>query len=139
MRREIKPLSEFFLALFLAVCLFTATPARSQVTKEASVKENLYEVVYPLGRSVIAAKPLAPRLDTLEGRTICELWNNMFLGNVTFAIIEELLAKNYPGVKFVPYAKFGSTHGADEVKNVAALPKKLSEYGCNAVISGNGG
>jgi hypothetical protein len=97
-----------------------------------------YEVVYPLGRSTMPTKPPAPRLDTLEGKTICELWNDKFHGDKTFPMIEELLAKRYQGIKFVPYAKFGSTHSATEVRDIAALPKKLLESGCNAVISGNG-
>ena len=113
------------LVVFVAGHVFAATAAD-------------YEVVYPLGRSTIAVKPLAPRLDTLEGKTICELWNDKFFGNITFPIIEELMVKKYPGVKFVPYTKFGYTYGATEARDIAALPKRLVEYGCNAVISGNG-
>jgi hypothetical protein len=137
------------LAVFLLGHVSVATPADTTVKKgpaevskaakkKVPEKENVYEVLYPLGRSTIAVKPLAPRLDTLKGKTICELWNDKFFGNITFPIIEELLVKKYPDVKFVPYTKFGYTYGATEAKDVAALPKRLVEYGCNAVISGNG-
>ncbi len=106
------------------------------------MNSGFYEVLYPLGRAShqesAETELLAPRLTSLEGKTICELWNRLFHGNMTFPMIEELLAKRYPGVKFVPYTKFGYTHGADEDQVVADLPRKLQEYGCDAVISGNG-
>ena len=102
-------------------------------------KRYEYQVVWPLGRST--AKPVsgAPRLDTLEGKTICELWNYRYGGDLSFPVIEELLNKQYPGIKFVNYAKFGNTHGKNEREVIEALPGKLAEYGCDAVISGNGG
>ncbi len=105
-------------------------------------KEPGYKVVSPVGESTTKVKPLAPSLKTLEGKTICDLWNKMFQGEVTFPIIEELLSKRYPGIKFVSYTEFGSTHGPDEKTERAmleALPDKLKKYHCDAVISGNGG
>jgi hypothetical protein len=105
-------------------------------------KEPVYKVVSPVGESTTKVKPLAPSLKTLEGKTICELWNKMFRGEVTFPKIEEVLSKRYPGIKFVRYAEFGSTHGPDEKTERAtmeALPEKLKQFRCDAVISGNGG
>ncbi len=81
-------------------------------------KEPVFEVVSPVGESTTKVKPLAPSLKTLEGKTICELWNKMFRGEVTFPKIEEVLSERYPGIQFVRYAEFGSTHGPDE-KTVA--------------------
>lgn len=105
-------------------------------------KEPVYKVVNPVGESTTKVKPLAPSLKTLEGKTICELWNKMFRGEVTFPKIEEVLLKRYPGIKFVGYAEFGSTHGPDERTEratIEALPEKLKQFHCDAVISGNGG
>ncbi len=105
-------------------------------------KEPVYEVVSPLGESTTKVRSLAPSLETLEGKTICQLWNKMFQGEVTFPIIEELLSKRYPGIKFVSHAEFGGTHGPDEETERAmmeSLPGKLKAYRCDAVISGNGG
>jgi len=101
--------------------------------------ESNFEVVYPIGKPTISKQPPAPRLDTIEGKTICELWNGMFHGDKTFPVIQELLKKRYPGVKFISYAQFGSTHSATEAKDIAALPEKLKKALCDAVISGNGG
>ena len=53
-------------------------------------------------------------------------------------ILEKELARRYPGIKFVNYHTFGSTHGGDEAKSIAALPQKLKENRCDAVISGVG-
>lgn len=99
---------------------------------------HAYEVVSPLGRPAHIGRSLAARLDTLEGKTIGELWNGMFYGDVMFPILREVLSKRYRGVKFVPYSTFGSTHSATEARDIAALPGKLVLHGCDAVISGNG-
>ncbi len=102
------------------------------------MKEASYEVVWPRGRRVIESSPLAKRLDTLKGKTICELWEWAFRGDEIFPVIEKELAKRYPGIKFVSYEKFGNTHGRDERQFLAALPDKLKQYECDAVISGVG-
>ncbi|MFC1862177.1 hypothetical protein ACFLX6_02700 [Chloroflexota bacterium] len=97
---------------------------------------DVYEVISPLGRSVKPVKSLAPRL---EGKTICELKNQDLGAIVTFDLIEEALPRRYPGVKFVSYTEFGNTHDhLHEQEVINALPAKLKEYGCDAVISGNG-
>lgn len=99
----------------------------------------MYEVVYPLGRLTQQAKPRIPRLNTLDGMTICELSNHKFGSELTFAVLEKSLLKRYPNVKFVSYKEFGNTYGPRESEVVSALPEKLKKYGCDAVISGNGG
>ena len=53
-------------------------------------------------------------------------------------MIEKELTKRYPGIKFVSYEVFGRTHGEEEAKVIAALPDRLKQNGCDAVISGNG-
>ena len=99
---------------------------------------GIYEVVSPLGSAPGRRRALAPRLDTLEGKTIGQLWNWMFYGDVMFPIIAELAAKRYPGVKFVPYTTFGTTHSATERRDIAELPAKLARHKIDAVISGLG-
>jgi hypothetical protein len=50
-----------------------------------------------------------------------------------------LLKKKYPTAKFVGWEEFGK-FGADEfeIPLLKALPDKLKQYKCDAVISGNG-
>ncbi|MFC1932215.1 hypothetical protein ACFLXU_01100 [Chloroflexota bacterium] len=103
--------------------------------------ENQYEVVSPLGKSPVKIFPLAPRLDTLEGKTICEISDDDFRCEVTFPEIRKLLSEQYPGIKFVPYTELPDSGGKRfrAADSLEILPKVLAEKGCDAVISGNGG
>lgn len=100
--------------------------------------EPVYEVVWPLGKSVYETVELADRSQDLSGKTICEVWDTIFRGDEMFTVLEEELKKRYPGIKFVDYSHFGSTTGRNERQVVANLPKLMKEYSCDAVISGVG-
>ena len=97
-----------------------------------------YEVVWPCGERVGKATPLSRRLNTLQGKTIGELWDYLFQGDKIFPILEEELSKRYPGIKFVNYKTFGPTHGGEEKRVVAQLATMLKKHGCDAVISSVG-
>ena len=106
-------------------------------TKMAPEK-GVYEVVWPRGKRPRSGVVLAKRLDTLNGKTVAEVWDWIFHGDEMFAVIEKELAKRYPGIRFVSYEKFGNIHGAEEAKVLAALPDRLQQNKCDAVISGVG-
>jgi hypothetical protein len=93
-------------------------------------------VLWPRGRRMVTARPVAPRLETLAGKTIGQLWDDLFRGDEIFPILEGALAQRFPGVKFVDYRTFGSTHGAEEHGVLTALPARMREHGVDAVISG---
>ncbi|MBI2218672.1 MAG: hypothetical protein HYU51_15395 [Candidatus Rokubacteria bacterium] len=93
-------------------------------------------VLWPRGRKTTQARPLAKRLDTLAGKTVAHLWDHLFRGDEIFPILEEELARRYPGVRFVDYRVFGSTHGGEEHRVIAELPARLREHRVDAVISG---
>ena len=76
------------------------------------------------------------RVDTLEGKTVAQLWDELFKGDIVFELLEEGLKKRYPSIRFVSWREFGSTHGGDERKALAALPQRLKDLGVDAVISG---
>ncbi len=97
-----------------------------------------YEVLWPRGPRTIEITPLAARLDSLEGKTVCQLWDYLFRGDEIFALLEDELSGRFPGIKFVSYAEFGSTHGEDEGEILASLPRRLKELEVDAVISGMG-
>ena len=84
----------------------------------------------------MTARPVAPRLDTLAGKTIAQLWDDLFRGDEIFPVLEAALGERFPGVKFVGYRTFGSTHGAEEHEVLAGLPERMRELGVDAVISG---
>ncbi|MBL23167.1 MAG: hypothetical protein CMM48_04640 [Rhodospirillaceae bacterium] len=98
--------------------------------------DNQYRVVWPRSPRTQTPQVLAPRLDTLEGKRIAQLWDLIFRGDEIFDILEERLAKQYPGVSFVSWREFGCTHGEDERDVLAALPERFKELGVDAAISG---
>jgi hypothetical protein len=93
-------------------------------------------VVWPRGSKTVDVRPLAKRLDTLDGITIGELWDDLFRGDEIFPLLREELGRRFPGIRFVDYRVFGSTHGGTEHRTMAELPDKLREHGVDAVISG---
>ena len=104
------------------------------MTSETS--DGYYEVYWPRSPRQTPMKPLAPRLDTLEGKTIAQLWDDLFRGDEVFALLEEGLKARFPGVRFASWKDFGSTHGGNEKQALANLPRRFEELGVDAVISG---
>lgn len=82
-------------------------------------------------------------LDTLNGKTIGEVYNNHFKGEQMFRAYRRLLKERYPGVKIIPYDQFPIVYvGGDPIsqkqtaKDIARLAK---EWEVDAIITGNGG
>ena len=95
----------------------------------------LYEVVWPSGERKLTTRPLAKRLDTLNGKTVAQLWDYLFAGDEVFSALEEKLRESYPDVKFVSWREFGSTHSVNEKELLASLPQRFKELGVDAAIS----
>ena len=102
------------------------------------MNEDSHAALWPRGEKTVEIAPLAPRLDTLEGKTVAFLWDYLFRGDEIFPILEIELSAAYPGMNFVGYTTFGSTHGADEGRIIADLPATLAEHKVDAIISGMG-
>ena len=103
----------------------------------------VYRVVRPTGDVFHPMIAQAPRLDTLEGKTICMVSNQGFKSHVTMPVIEGLLRKNYPNSKLIlpadmPRAQKPPAVGAKD-QATEAMIAALKQKGCQAVISGNGG
>lgn len=97
--------------------------------------DGMYEVVWPSGERKQAIRPLAKRLDTLNGKTVAQLWDYLFAGDEVFAALEEKIAEQYPDVKWVSWREFGTTHGVNEKELLASLPQRFKELGVDAAIS----
>jgi hypothetical protein len=97
--------------------------------------DRLYEVVWPSGERKQELQPLAKRLDTLQGKTVAQLWDYLFAGDEVFTVLEEQLRARYPGVKFVSWREFGSTHAVNEKELLASLPQRFKELGVDAAVS----
>jgi hypothetical protein len=100
--------------------------------------DGYYEALWPRSPRQAKVKALAPRLDTLDGKTVAQVWDYVFRGNEVFEFLEEGLKARFPGVRFVSWREFGNTHGHEERAVVAALPAKFKALGVDAVISGMG-
>lgn len=100
--------------------------------------DGYYEVLWPRGPRQVKEKKLARRLDTLNGKTIAQLWDFIFSGDKVFAALEEGIRARFPDVRFVSWREFGNTHGADERKILAELPQRLKALGVDAAVSGMG-
>lgn len=105
-------------------------------------EEPGYAVVSPVGRSSVKMIQQAPRLETLDGKTIAVVGVS-FMTGVTHPEIKRLILANYPSAKVVlldeigiagPYPAPGVTRKAKE-----EFQAKLKEMKVDAVISGNGG
>jgi hypothetical protein len=97
-----------------------------------------YGVLWPLARKAKGAQSTAQAVGDLSGKTVAELWDFIFRGEIIYPAIRELLRARYPGIKFIEYSEFGNTHGPKQREIVAGLAGKLKALGADAVISGIG-
>jgi hypothetical protein len=132
-----RPTSLLMAGVLLAGLLVISNPAPA-APPQAGKEGPVYEVAWPRGPSAVKIIPLGKRLDTLKGKTICELWDYVFRGAEIFPLIEEELTKRYPGIRFVNYEEFGNPYTVHEKKVYAELPANAKKYGCDAFIVGVG-
>ena len=104
----------------------------------AASNDGYYAALWPRSPRQVTRKTLSKRLDTLEGKTIAQLWDYVFRGDEVFAVLEEGLRQRFPNVRWVSWKDFGSTHGSEERKVLASLPQRFKELGVDAAISGMG-
>ena len=100
--------------------------------------DGQYEVVWPRSERMSELRPLAPRLETLQGVKVAQLWDYLFRGDEVFEHLEVGLRERYPDIEFVSWREFGNTHGEDEAQVLADLPHRLKAMRVDAVISGMG-
>ena len=100
--------------------------------------DGYYECYWPRGELQQRTRSLAPRLESLAGKKVAQLWDELFKGDVVFDLLEEGLKKRYPDIKFVSFKEFGNTHGSDEREVLNALSRKFKELKVDAVVSGMG-
>jgi hypothetical protein len=97
-----------------------------------------YAVVWPRSAKAVDIKPLARRLETLDGKTIAFLWDDLFRGDEIWPILKHELDRRYANVRFIDHDAFGSTHGDDEHRVLSELPGKIRSMKIDAVVSGMG-
>ena len=95
-----------------------------------------FEVYWPRAARRQTRKALSPRLQSLEGKTVAFVWDYLFRGDEVFRTLQEALQDRFPGMRFVGWAEFGNTHGADEREVLAELPQRMKALGVDAAICG---
>ena len=112
------------------------------ITSAVHKGESGYAVVSPVGRGTVEPISQAPRLTTLEGKTIAVVGVS-FMSRVTHPEIKRLINKHYPTARVLlldevgtagPYPAPGITRRAKD-----DFQQRLRELKVDAVISGNGG
>ena len=105
-------------------------------------KEVGYSVVSPVGHSTIPIINQAPRLTTLEGKTIAIVGTN-FMAKYTHAEIKRLIHQHYPTARVITHEEIGSAgkYPAPGLVRPAKdeFQRNLKAMRVDAVIAGNGG
>ncbi len=117
------------LAALLALFVVLTTPI---ATAQAPVTLSLYD---PTGAFQVT-QTFAARVPDLNGKVVCEITNGSWQAERTFALIRELLQKQFPTAKLIPFDQFPKLlTGSD----VAGLEDAVKKAGCQAAIIGNAG
>ena len=103
-----------------------------------SDEADRYRVVWPQSPRQSAGARLAARPETLDGKRIAFVWDNLFHGDRMFGWLEAVIKARFPKAEFVHWKEFGNTHGPNEREVVAALPQRLRELRVDCAISGVG-
>lgn len=122
-----------------------ADEASVEAPAETSAKTSAeagYAVVSPVGQSSVEMIDQAPRLETLDGKTIAVVGVS-FMTSVTHPEIKRLILENYPTARVILTDEIGicGPYPAPGVrrKSMEEFQQKLRELKVDTVISGNGG
>ncbi len=88
------------------------------------------EILNPVAEIMPMVVPAAPRLESLDGKTIGLFWNMKAGGDVALAAVSEELAKRHPGIKFRSYT--GSVGSLVRLATPADQTRMAAE--CDAVV-----
>lgn len=101
-----------------------------------------YDVLSPVGLSAVDMIELAPRLETLDGKTIA-LVGGSFMASVTHMELKRIIQEWFPTATVYVLSEIGSAGLFPGLRTrkpqVERFQQRLIEYGVDAVISGNGG
>jgi len=136
MKRRILPLT-CLVAMATLLSIGSTPTATGQAGR--ACEENLLTVLNPaISNKLVERIPLAPRADTLEGKTIYMVDLQWGGPEAAYSVFEEMqgwFAKNMPSVKAEIRRSSGGWMGGDD----AALRKEIAERKAAGVIIGIGG
>ena len=139
--RYFEPISNFFLDKTGGTYDTSEALSEEDITKFSEPTPYMYSIMSPVGKNAVDMITQAPRLDTLNGKTIA-LVGRSFSAPITQAVIKDLIERDYPTAKVITVDQVGYG-GSYSVFNPSTQNKefqqKLKEYKVDAVISGNCG
>ena len=131
-------------AAFLAAAAFAEECTENGVCKlpGSSASDAASGVLAPVGPDSIEPIEQAPRLTTLEGKTVAVVGGS-FMASVTHPEIRRLIREHYPNAKVLLLNEIGSAGpwpGPGVIRpQKDEFCRRLREWKVDAVISGNGG
>ena len=139
---KIKAMAALSLAFAHLAVLAAETECADGFCPLPTAGEPVFSVLSPVPESAIAPIKPAPRLDTLDGRTIA-LVGGSFMANVTHPELKRLILAEFPTAKVYLLSEIGSAGPYPRPGVVRrekdAFQGKLREFKVDAVVSGNGG
>ena len=140
---ELRPMKKLIatLASALAASVY-AEECKDGVCTRPANGEAAYAVMSPVPESAVEPIKPAPRLKTLDGKTIA-LVGGSFMANVTHPELKRLILAEHPTATVYLLSEIGSA-GPYPRPGVVRREKdefqrKLKEFKVDAVVSGNGG
>jgi hypothetical protein len=116
-------------------CGFAAQSKQAQVQgRPAATMEKKITVLSPMGKPpALEIKPLAPRLDTLDGKTVYLVNDGYLSTDILLGEMQAWFKANMPKVNIVYRVKGGGGFTAEDPKLWAEIKEKA-----NAVVMGMG-
>ena len=103
--------------------------------RNAAAAEPVTLTVYDPTGAIEVTQLFSPRLADLNGKTICQVSDNLWETDRTFPLIGQLLQRQFPTMKIVSYKDLPEASTDVNPKLIAAV----KAAGCQGVIVGNAG
>jgi hypothetical protein len=120
-------------ACFVGLMAIVGSPSIRDATAQSPVTIKVYD---PTG-AIEVTQLFAARLADLHGKTICEVSGGMWEDQRTFSLIGQILQRQFPTAKIVPYTEFPV--GTAQIMDNDKMGDLAKAKGCQAVIVGNAG
>ena len=104
------------------------------------MSEDSFEAEWPLSPRTVDEVAEHTRPDSLTGRRIAYLWDELFRGPEMFEVITSVAREHHGDVEVVSWEEFGNFHAsaAQERRVLDALPELLRAHRVDLVVAAVG-
>ena len=100
-------------------------------------------VISPEGLPLGATGKVSRPLEDLSGKTIGEVYNNHFKGELMFQTYRRLFKEKFKNVKIIPFTEFPIVYVGGDAESQKKVAREIAalarDKGVDALITGNGG